>query len=173
MFSIQCFVQKVASLPSTCAPGHTPHITRIKRGWIFSETGKLLKIQYLMSKCSRQFVQPLLQERTLLAWNSQPACGLGKKIEHFCTFVKIPTDKQLSEGTTILEWMEETKRKNWGTSCCGCSRQCKRSKRFTTFLQSFHESIFCTFQWDNTKSTVYVARCQLRAWKLLRQNTHG
>lgn len=70
---------------------------------------------------SQKFVQPLLQERTFLAWHSQPACGLGSDVEHFCLFVKIHTDKQLPEGMEILEWREEAKRKNWETSCYGCT----------------------------------------------------
>lgn len=107
-------------------PLFTLHIWQgSKEAEYFSEIAKLLKIQYLMWKCSRQFVQPLLQERSLLAWHSQPAWGLGKNIEHFCPFVRIHTDKQLPEGMKILEWREEAKRKNWGSCCgrnhCGCT----------------------------------------------------
>lgn len=119
--SMWSFVKKGASLPSTCAPVHSTYMARFKGGWIFSDITKLLKIQYLMWMHFQKFVQPLLQERTFLAWHLQPTCGLGNDVEHFCFFVKIHTDKQLPEGMEILEWREEAKRKNWETSCCGCT----------------------------------------------------
>lgn len=129
--SMQSSVKKGASQQSTCAPVHSPHMARFKRGWIFSEIAKLLKMQYLMWMHSRQFVQPLLQERTFLAWHSQPACGLGK-VWKFWNGGKRQRGR-IGEHRAVEVLVKKF------------SRQCKWSKRFTTFLQSRHKSIFCPF----------------------------
>ena len=179
---LQCLIQKGTSLQSTCVPVSCPHMARFKRGWIFSEIAELPKIQYLMWVHHRKVVQlPALGEDLFdLALTSSLWPG-----EKHLTSISLLQFIQISHYLVLVKGWKFSgggKRQSGRTGehravdvllMKKSSRQHIWSKRFTTFLLTFHKSIFCSFQWDNTESTVSVTRHQLRDCKLLRQNPRG